>query len=113
MYEVVEEMIDYIYENEITPDYLMKIGIPFPIVMGRPMEDINGISIVIPLNEYLDEIAERMELFIDSQLRLREEKTIADIRLSSLLGKFDLPICPFWLTFCVMVKCYYNEEVFT
>lgn len=113
MEELVEQMIDYIYENELTPDYLMTIGIPYPIVMGKAMMDSNGFKVVVPLNEYLDEIAENMEEFMFEEIKLGDEKTLADIRLSTLLHKFDLPICPFWLTFCDLVKCFYTEGIFS
>jgi hypothetical protein len=114
LFDVAEYMLDYIAENNLTDEYLLRIELPKNIILGLPIKDKNGFELIIPLYDYLDEIVSAMNNFIWDELHYRENwKNIDDIKLSVLLKKFQLPICPFWLNFCELVKTSFAEEVYS
>jgi hypothetical protein len=114
LFDVAEYMLDYIAENNLTDEYLLRIELPKNIILGIPIKDKNGFELIIPLYDYLDEIVSAMNNFIWDELHYRENwKNIDDIKLSVLLKKFQLPICPFWLNFCELVKTSFAEEVYS
>jgi hypothetical protein len=114
LFDVAEYMLDYIAENNLTDEYLIRIELPRNIIAGLPIKDKNGFELIIPLYDYLDEMVSQMNSFLWDELYYRENwKTIEDIKLSVLLKKFELPLCPFWLNFCELVKTSFAEEVYT
>ena len=114
LFDVAEYMLDYIAENNLTDEYLLRIELPKNIILGLPIKDKNGFELIIPLYDYLDEIVSAMNNFIWDELHYRENwKNIDNIKLSVLLKKFQLPICPFWLNFCELVKTSFAEEVYS
>jgi hypothetical protein len=114
LFDIAEYMLDYIAENNLSDEYLMRINFPQNIILGLPLKDSNGFELIIPLYDYLDEIISQMNMFIWDELYYKENwKKIEDIKLSFLLKKFELPICPFWLNFCELVKTSFSEEVYT
>lgn len=114
LFDVAEYMLDYIEENNLTDEYLIRIQIPKNIILGIPIKDKSGFELIIPLYDYLDEVVSSMNMFMWDELHYRENwKNIEEIKLSVLLKKFELPICPFWLNFCELVKTSFAEEVYS
>jgi hypothetical protein len=109
---VIEEMVDFIIENKLSNDYMVKIGIPYEVVNSRPIMDSEGFPLVIPIYDYLDELCEQMWIFIHEEILLKDKfKSEHDIKLSTLLKEFNLPLCPFWINFCDLVKIYLWEGI--
>lgn len=114
MYKVSEGMIQYIEENNISESYLVKIGIPLHVVYELAIKNDKDFEIIISLVNYLDELEEEMTNYIWQELFYKENfKTIDDIKLSTLIRKFELNVCPFWLEFCNLTKIKYAEEIYS
>ena len=114
MYEISDYMSAYIDEHQLSKEYLIKIGIPKNIVYKLPVRDKNNFSVIVDINDFLDEIEDRMNNFLWQELYYKDSyKTINDIKISLLMKTFDMPVCPFWLTFCDLVKTTFSEYIFS
>ena len=114
MYEISEYMMDYITEKNLSKNYLEKINIPHEVLYLKPFRDKNNFQIIIGLEDYLEDLAEQINIFLWEELHYRDRwKNIKEIKLSSIIKKFDLPFCSFWLTFCEIVKVSFDENVYT
>lgn len=114
MYEISDHMMDYINEKNLGKKYLQKIKIPHEILFEKPIRDKDGFQIIISLEDYLEDLAEQMNGFLWEELHYKDKwKDITQIKLSSIIKKFDLYVCPFWLTFCELVKTSFDESVYT
>jgi hypothetical protein len=114
MYEISDYMMDYINEKNLNKEYLEKIKIPHEILFKKPFKDTSGFQIIVNLEDYLNDLAEQMNGFLWEELHYKDEwKNITQIKLSSMIKKFDLCVCPFWLTFCEIVKTSFDESVYT
>ena len=114
MCEISEYMMDYIHEKKLNKNHLEKIGIPYEVLFHKPLNDKNSFSIIVVLEDYLEELADQMNRFLWEELHYKDKwKNIEQIKLSSMIKKFDLCVCPFWLTFCEIVKTSFNESVYT
>lgn len=114
MYEISEYMLDYIVEKKLSKNYLEKIKIPHEVLFHKPMRDKNNFQIVINLEDYLEDLADQINRFLWEELHYKDKwKNIEQIKLSAIIKKFDLSVCPFWLTFCEIVKTSFDESVYT
>ena len=114
MYEISDYMMDYITEKKLNKSYLEKINIPHEVLYLKPFKDKNNFQIIISLEDYLEDLAEQINIFLWEELHYRDKwKNIEQIKLLSIIKKFNLSVCPFWLTFCEIVKTSFDENVYT
>lgn len=114
MYEISEYMMDYIHEKKLTKAYLEKIKIPHEVLFNKPIDDNKNFKIIISLEDYLEDLADQINVFLWEELHYKDKwKNIEEIKLSTIIKKFDLCICPFWLVFCEIVKTSFDESVYT
>ena len=114
MYEISEYMLDYIAEKKLSKTYLEKINIPHEVLHLKPFRDKNNFQIIVSLDDYLDDLSDQINIFLWEELHYKDRwKNIEQIKFSSIIKKFELTICPFWLTFCEIVKTSFNESVYT
>ena len=114
MYEISEYMLDYIIEKKLSKSYLEKINIPHEVLYLKPFRHKDNFQIIINLEDYLEDLAEQINIFLWEELHYKDRwKNIEQIKLSSIVKKFELSICPFWLTFCDIVKTSFDENVYT
>lgn len=114
MYEISEYMLDYINVNKLTKGYLLKINIPKEILYNIPIQEKNNFRVRISLEDYLEDLADQINTFLWEELHYKEKwKNLEEIKFAFILKKFNLPVCPFWLTFCEIVKISFDESVYT
>lgn len=114
MYEISEYMLDYIFERKLTKDYLEKINIPKEVLDNKPIKDKSNFKLTINLKDYLEEMVDQINVFLWEELHYKDEwKNIEEIKLVTIMKKFDFPICLFWLTFCEIVKTSFDTSVYT
>jgi len=107
-------MLEYISDKKLDKTYLEKIKIPHEVLYEKPIKDKENFQLIIKLEDYLEELAEKIHQFLWEELHYKDEwKNIKEIQLSTIIKKFDLCICPFWLTFCEIVKTSFDESVYT